>query len=136
MRYDFILIRFDFKVRLIITFHWINWFSKFIFFMHILMQDHDNTLVLYVPHQKKSFAQYIWRRYSRWQIALIPVVSSSGMTYANVGSVPTEKHNIYDIHYHLSPTHLTLCGQRCICYKNVFMSCGSGHKTFLGLYLS
>jgi hypothetical protein len=60
--------------------------------------------VLYVPHQKKSFAKYRWRTYNQWQIALIPVVSSRGMTYTNVVTVPTEKHiYIYDIHHYLSP---------------------------------
>jgi hypothetical protein len=71
--------------------------------MHMLMQDHANMSILYVSHQKNSFAKYIWRTYSRWQIALIPMVSSSGMTYTNVVSVPAEKHNIYDIYHHLSP---------------------------------
>jgi hypothetical protein len=59
------------------------------------MRDHDKMLVLYVPHQKKNFAKYRLRTYNQWQIALIPVVSSSGMTYANVVSVPAEKHNRY-----------------------------------------
>jgi hypothetical protein len=71
--------------------------------MHMLMHDHDNILIIYVPHQKKSFAKYIWHTYSRWHIALILVVSSSGTTYANMVSVPAEKHNIYEIHHHLSP---------------------------------
>jgi hypothetical protein len=44
---------------------------------------------------KKSFAQYIRCAYSWWQIVLILMVSSSKMTYANVVSVPREKHNIY-----------------------------------------
>jgi hypothetical protein len=35
------------------------------------------------------------RTYSQWQITFIPVVSSSGMTYANVVSVPAEEHNRY-----------------------------------------
>jgi hypothetical protein len=51
--------------------------------------------VLYVPHQKKSFIKYKWRTYSWWQIALIPVVSFSGMAYENVVSVPAEEHNKY-----------------------------------------
>jgi hypothetical protein len=59
------------------------------------MQDHDKMSVLYVPHQKKSFAKYRWRMYSRWQIALIPIVSSSGMTDANMISIPVEEHNRY-----------------------------------------
>jgi hypothetical protein len=96
-------------------------------------------LILYVPHQKKSFAKYIWRTHSRWQTALVPVVSPSGMTYVNMVSVPAEEHHI---HMHTSPlilqvmpTYLMLRGQHCIHYKNVFMCCGSDHKTFPGLYL-
>jgi hypothetical protein len=30
-----------------------------------------------------------------WQIALIPIVNSSGMTYTNVATVPAKKHNKY-----------------------------------------
>jgi hypothetical protein len=63
--------------------------------MHIHMQNHDNMWVLYVPHQKKTFAKYRWRLHSWWQIALIPVVSSNGITYANEVSVPAEDHNRY-----------------------------------------
>jgi hypothetical protein len=59
------------------------------------MQNHDNMLVLYVPHQKKSFVKYRWHTYSRWQITPIPIVSSTGMTYANVVSVLAEEHNRY-----------------------------------------
>jgi hypothetical protein len=66
--------------------------------MHMHMQNHDNIPVLYVPHKKKSFAKYRWRMYSQWQIVLIPVVSSSGMTYRNVVSVPREEHNRYMTH--------------------------------------
>jgi hypothetical protein len=51
--------------------------------------------VLYVPYQKKAFAKYKWRTYNRWQLTLIPVVSSSSMTYANVVSVPAKEHNRY-----------------------------------------
>jgi hypothetical protein len=59
------------------------------------MRYHDNISVLHVPHQKKSFAKYRWCTYSLWQIALTLVVSSIGMTYANVVSVPAE--SIIDI---------------------------------------
>jgi hypothetical protein len=31
--------------------------------------------------------------YNQWQLVLIPVVSSSGMTYAIMVSVPAEEHN-------------------------------------------
>jgi hypothetical protein len=51
------------------------------------MRDHDTMSVLYVPHQKKAFAKHRWRTDSRWQIALIPVVSFSSMTYVNVSYV-------------------------------------------------
>jgi hypothetical protein len=94
--------------------------------------------VQYVPHQKEKLAQYIRRTYSQWQIVLIRVVSSTEMTYTNVVSVTAEKHNI---HIHASPLipyvatmHLTLRGQRCIRYKNVFTSYRCGDKTFPGLF--
>jgi hypothetical protein len=51
--------------------------------------------VLCVPHQKKGFAKYRCHTYNWWQIVLILIVSSSGMTYANVVSIPVEKHNRY-----------------------------------------
>jgi hypothetical protein len=51
--------------------------------------------VIYVPHQKKSFAKYRWRTYNWWQITLIPVVSSNDMTYVNMVSIPAEEHNRY-----------------------------------------
>jgi hypothetical protein len=54
-----------------------------------------NMSVLYVPHQKKRLTKYRWRAYSRWENTLIPIVSSNGMTYANVITVPTEEHNRY-----------------------------------------
>jgi hypothetical protein len=93
---------------------------------------------LYVPYQKKCSPNIDGIHIVGGKIALIPVVSSSRMIYTNVVSVPAEKHNIYGIHHHLSPqvapTHLTLRGQCCIYFKNVFTSCESGHKTFSGLY--
>jgi hypothetical protein len=61
--------------------------------MHI--RDHDNMPVIYVSHQKKSFVKYRWCMYNRWQNTLIPMVSSSGMTYANVVSIPAEKSQIH-----------------------------------------
>jgi hypothetical protein len=92
--------------------------------------------VLYIPHQKQKLTKYRWCTCSQWQIALIHVVSSTGMTYANMVSVSVEKDNI---HIHTSPlipqvasTHLTLRGQHCIRYENVFTSWGSDHKTSLG----
>jgi hypothetical protein len=57
------------------------------------MQDQDKIPVLCVPHQKKSFDKYRWCTYSQWQIALIPVVSSSRMTYVIMVSISTEEYN-------------------------------------------
>jgi hypothetical protein len=54
-----------------------------------------NISALHVPHQKKIFAKYRWHTHNWWQITLIPVVSSSGMTYTNMISVPAEEHNRY-----------------------------------------
>jgi hypothetical protein len=85
----------QFQVTFGFNFHWLEGFSKFILFGHMHMQDHDKTPVLYIPHQNKSFAKYRWRTYSRWQITLIFIVSSSGMTYTNMVSIPTEEHNRY-----------------------------------------
>jgi hypothetical protein len=90
--------------------------------------------------KRKRGAKYRWCTCRWWQIALIPLVSSSGMTFANMVSVPTEEHNI-PIHTsplipQVMPTRLTLRGHRCIRYKNVFTSIGSDHKTFLGLHMS
>jgi hypothetical protein len=54
-------------------------------------------------------------------------------------SVPAEKYSIH-ISYisplipQVVPTRLTLRGQRCIRHKDIFTSCGSGHKTSPGLY--
>jgi hypothetical protein len=47
------------------------------------------------PHQMKKFTKYRLGMHSRRQIALIPIVSSSGITYANVISVPAEEHNTH-----------------------------------------
>jgi hypothetical protein len=73
-----------------------------------------NMSDLYIPHQKKKVTKYRWCMYSRWQIALILVVSSNDITYINIVSVPTEEHNIYiHIHHHLSPKWCP-CVSRCM----------------------
>jgi hypothetical protein len=59
------------------------------------MQNHDKMLVIYIPHQKNFFDKYRCHTYNRWQIALIPVASSSGLTYKNVVSVFAEEYNRY-----------------------------------------
>jgi hypothetical protein len=125
-----------FQVSFGYNFGWIKWFSKFILFIHMHMQNYDRMLVLHIPHQKKTFVKYRLRTHSRWQIALIPMVSSSGMTYTIMVSIPSEKHMYI---WHTSPlitqvvsTHLTLRGQRYIRYKNIFTFWGRDHKTFLG----
>jgi hypothetical protein len=56
------------------------------------MRDHDKCRP-YMFLTKRKVWQYIRHTYSRWRIALIHIVSSSGMTYANVVSVPAEEHN-------------------------------------------
>jgi hypothetical protein len=61
-----------------------------------------NMSALYIPHQKKKGVKYRWRTYCRWQNALIPVVSSSGMTYIIEVSVPIKEHNRY-------MTYITTC---------------------------
>jgi hypothetical protein len=65
--------------------------------------------------KEKGGDKYRWRTCRWWQITLILIVSSSGMTYANVVNVTAEEHNI---HIHTSPliprvalTRLTLRGQ-------------------------
>jgi hypothetical protein len=63
-----------------------------------------NMSALYIPHQKKTSPNIDGVRIVGGKVALIPVVSSSGMTYANVVSVPAKKAQYaYNIHHHLSP---------------------------------
>jgi hypothetical protein len=70
------------------------------------------------------------------EVALIPVVNSTWYYLHNSWLAYLQKlTNIW----HSSPpipqvalVCLTLYGQRCIRYENVFTSCGRGHKTFLG----
>jgi hypothetical protein len=87
---------------------------------------------------KERFAQYIRHTYNRWQSHSSPKSVLTKLDYAIVVTVPAEG---YNIHIHTSPlipqvapTHLMLHGQCCIYHKNVFISCGSGHITFPGLY--
>jgi hypothetical protein len=100
------------------------------------MRDHDKYQS-YMFLTKRKVCQYIRRTYSRWWITLILVVSSSGMTYANVVSIPTEEHNRNIWHTswlipQVVPVRLTLHRQCRIHYENVFTSWGSDHKTSLG----
>jgi hypothetical protein len=88
--------------------------------------------------QKERIVQYIRRIYSRWHSHSFPYSVLTHLAYTLVVSVPVEEDNI---HIHTSPsipqvapTRLTLRGQHCIRYKNVFTSCISDHKTFLGLH--
>jgi hypothetical protein len=53
--------------------------------MHMYMRDDDNMSVLYVPYQKKSLTEYRWRTHSRWQDALILIVSSNDTILCNRG---------------------------------------------------
>jgi hypothetical protein len=68
-----------------------------------------------------------------------PWLALSDTTYSNVVSVPVE--NTIDIYNHISPpipqvapVRLTLHGQRCIHYENIFTSCRRDYKTFLSPY--
>jgi hypothetical protein len=57
------------------------------------------------------------------------------MTYTIMVSVPaeTDRYITYITTYPSSgAVRLTLYGQHCIRYENVFTSCERGHKTFLG----
>jgi hypothetical protein len=73
------------------------------------MMQHENAMPwqhvspIHSSPKRKAFAQYRCRTYSWWQLALNPVVGSNEMTYKSMVSVRVEKHNIYDIHHHLSP---------------------------------
>jgi hypothetical protein len=90
---------YDFELEVIFKF-------LLVFKVHFLIQfecmTSCNMSALFVPHQQKKLAKYIWRTYSRWQIVLIPIVSSTGITYANVVSAPVEKPNRYRYN-HTSP---------------------------------
>jgi hypothetical protein len=52
--------------------------------MHMQMQDHDKYQS-YMFLTKRKACQYIRRTCSRWQIILIPVVSSNETTLQNSG---------------------------------------------------
>jgi hypothetical protein len=122
---------------------WINFkFLRFVFQSSSYSCAGICKIMTYVSpirsSSKEKFAQYIRRTYNRWwsHSSLLSVLSK--LVYAIVVSVPAEKHNI---HMHTSifipqvaHTHLTLRGQCCIRLKDVFTSCGSGHKTLSGLY--
>jgi hypothetical protein len=102
--------------------------------------------VLSVPHQKKACPLYgIHHHLSpklatcRWQSHSFPLLVLANLIYAIVVSVPAEEHSIHIWHTsplipQVTPTHLTLHGQRCIRHKDVFTSSKSGHKTFSDLY--
>jgi hypothetical protein len=91
----------------------------------------------YMSSPKEKVAKYSWKTCSRWQNALIPMVNSNGLAYTIVVSVSAK--NTTDIYNHISPlilqvasVHLTMRGQHCIYYENVFTSCRRHHKKFLG----
>jgi hypothetical protein len=60
------------------------------------------------------------------QIALTHVVSSTGMTYVNVISIPTKEHSrcavVSQLIPQVAPVRLMLHGQCCIRYENIFTS--------------
>jgi hypothetical protein len=88
---------YDFELELVFKFPLV--FMVCFLMQHECMMSY-NMSALYVPHQKKKLIKYRWCTSSRWQNALIPVVTSSGMTYSKVLSVPVEENNI---HIHTSP---------------------------------
>jgi hypothetical protein len=98
------------------------------------MQHEDampwHMLVLSIPHQNKIFCHTYRRRvYSRWQIALNLVASSSDMTY-KTWLVYLQKSTI--IYPPVASVRLTFHGQHCIHYENVFTSWGSDYNISLG----
>jgi hypothetical protein len=82
------------------TSNW-NQFFKFLLVFQGLLLDaiwmHDVMQHVGRIHSlpKEKIAKYRWRTHSRWQFALISVVSSNETTYEKVVSVPTEEHNRY-----------------------------------------
>jgi hypothetical protein len=106
------------------------WFSRFTSRYNTNAWCHDNKRS-YWSSPKEKLTKYWWRTCSRCQFTLIPMVNANGMTYAIVVSVPTK--STTDIYNHTLPlipyvavVHLTLHGQRCIRYENIFMSCRRG----------
>jgi hypothetical protein len=88
---------------------------------------------------KEKLVQYIRRMYSRWHSHSFPQSVLTYLAYAIMVSVPAEGDNIHIWHTsslipQVALTHLTLRGQRCIRYKNVFTSCVNDHKTFTCLH--
>jgi hypothetical protein len=111
---------------------------KFNSIMHMHMQNMQHVGPI-CSSPKEKLAHYIRRTYNRWLSHSFPLSVLAKLVYTIVVSVPAEEHNIHIWHAsplipHVAPTHLALCGQRCIRHKDVFMSSGSGHKTFPSLY--
>jgi hypothetical protein len=101
--------------------------------MHMHMRDHDKC------QSYMLLTKYIWHAYNWWQITLIPVVSSSDLTY-KTWLAYLQKSIIYIWHTsplipQVTPAHLMLHGQCCICYENVFTSWVRDHKTSLGAHI-
>jgi hypothetical protein len=84
-----------------LSFPWLSWFASW---CNINVWCHATCRSYTFLTKRKRGVKHRCRTCSQWQIALIHVVSSSGMTYANVVSIPAEKYNIYGIHHHLSPS--------------------------------
>jgi hypothetical protein len=108
--------------------------SKFILFIH--MHIKCDICRSYTFLTKRKACQYRWCMCSQWQNTFIIVVSSNETTLRNRGYCICKKAqyiwHISPLIPQVAPTHLTMCGQCCICYKNVFTSCVSDHKTFQG----
>jgi cytochrome c oxidase subunit IV len=86
------LIRIDFKFLSVITFIELNGFQSSSSLCTCICEIMTECWFYTFLTKSNLFTKYRWRTYSRWQIILIPVVSSSGMMYAIMVSVPAEKH--------------------------------------------
>jgi hypothetical protein len=84
------------------------WLSKVHFLIQYECMMSCNISDLYIPHQKKISPNIDGVHIVGGKDVLIPVVNSSGMTYANVISVPAKEYNRYMIYittYLLSDAH-------------------------------
>jgi hypothetical protein len=96
-KYDFFT-RIAFKFLSILSFVGLNGFQSSSYSCTCICNIMSYVGPIYFS-AKEKLAQYIGRTYSQCRITLIPVVSSNGMTYANMASVPAEKHNRYTYTY-------------------------------------
>jgi hypothetical protein len=127
-----------FQVSFGYNFRWIKQCSKFIFFMHMLMQDHDSMPVLYVLTKRESLPNIVSVRivggksHSSLWLVLAVWLTQTWLAYLQKTHVYMTYITTYS---QVVPVHLALHGQRCIRYENVFTSWVRNHKTFLGRHI-